>query len=77
MTSPPVSELDLTDPPSGCSEARLRYLRLAVREGSYHPPVLDVVDALLSGSLLAPPHRPPGAVALPGAPGQTRSEQPR
>jgi hypothetical protein len=73
----PVSELDLTDAPSACSEARLRYLRLAVRDGSYRPPVDRVVDALLSGSLLAPPHEPPGAVALPVGPGQTRSERQR
>ena len=59
MSTTPLTEVDLTDPPSGCSEARLRYLRLAIREGSYRPPVERVVDALVAGSLLGPPHEPP------------------
>ena len=56
MSSTPVSELDLTAPPPGCSDARLRYLRLAVRAGSYR--ALDaeqLAETLLAASLLVPP----------------------
>jgi hypothetical protein len=56
MASTPLTDLDLTDPPSGCSEARLRYLKLAVRNGTYTP--LDaeqLASRLLAASLLIPP----------------------
>jgi hypothetical protein len=56
MASTPLTDLDLTEPPSGCSEARLRYLRLAVRGGTYTP--LDgeqLASTLLAASLLIPP----------------------
>lgn len=56
MSSTPLSELDLTETPSGCSEARLRYLRLAVRDGSYRPLAAEqLATTLLAASLLVPP----------------------
>lgn len=58
MCSTRLTELDLRDHSSRCSEARLRYLRLAIREGTYRPPGELVADALLVGSLIAVPPGP-------------------
>jgi hypothetical protein len=56
MASTPLTDLDLTDPPSGCSEARLRYLKLAVAGGTYTPLAAEqLASTLLAASLLIPP----------------------
>jgi hypothetical protein len=57
MASTPLTDLDLTEPPSsGCSEARLRYLRLAVQGGTYTPLAPEqLASTLLAASLLIPP----------------------
>ncbi len=56
MSTTPLSELDLTESPSRCSQARLRYLRLAVRDGSYRPLAGEhLATTLLAASLLIPP----------------------
>ena len=56
MASTPLTDLDLTDGASGCSEARLRYLKLAVAGGTYTPlPAEQLASTLLAASLLIPP----------------------
>lgn len=56
MSSAPLTDLDLTGSPSGCSEARLRYLRLSVRGGTYTPLAAEqLASTLLAASLLIPP----------------------